>query len=601
MILYDLLMLGQHLASQEQNNNNAPRLYYTVTADNTIQFRVGSPDNYNSEHRAGYDTYLGQLYADCKDLGILGLNYLKADASNYTFTILPAGYSKLLELAVANQQLANALMTPQKIMALKFGRPESMATIIQNILDKKDPHFNYAGNSRGSNAYITVKEPFHPLARELYSALSDAIHIFLPRDDKGSTVTDSLIDDETFRLVIRPKSIYQRLPVTTDNYPVELKSLLSKLSQYFERLGIQSPECFEIGEDFTLFMHKQGRTLLTRRKPNVFQQETARQIFSDITHDRITFSTTCKYATINDPANNSNRKFLISNLCNIEDPLMECLSKIFTENDIIAGTVAITFTDFNKRSETALKIVSPSKFINLYSALKRAQGDSKHVLMHANSHVLSVPKKQYEIEFENLLLNIKTLETKRTYFAKNGEVIRNFKNTHEIEKLEKLFNILLIEQDDIDIHEKPTLVDAMLFWKKGTDSWDRAIQIIRHHAFNVVKQKALTMEYQDAINFLTGCLELNIFKWQRKFTPKSLFYATDVIGKINKLIEALKTLMDEEDDSLSDSSSDEEDAAEDTTNDTRSVIDETAGIPAPTSEEEIEDPNDLTMRRTYTS
>lgn len=545
MILYELLKRGQFPIKIDANDNNYPKINYTVPENKTIQFKFSSPHHAQDE----LQRLKTQLISDLTTLNLQENTHYIINDQN-TITLNSAGYELLQQRKAENDALADALSTPQKIMTLgmkKEGDEDNeddnddeeidiadvnnaidKVKIVKDILENKDSHLTTEGSLGRTSLCFHVREEYKYISEELFKALRIALNDLEPEDIAQPFEIDSAtLEKPNINITISQYSSTNsnnRGEQSVMNTGPLMQQLINSLtgndaSPISPRLAGQTADLnandFEVISGDAIRLKPSGYLKLKKINVDIFfQRETAILTkFTEQENGVLQLNIQPLHIT---PSNgsqplsrsNGHKSLYLSDMSNILRNSIIAALKKKPPSDII-----IKITDFDIQRINTLTITK-----------------NNHIsLLH------SLNKKILIADLVLIILQIKNHEQKINAFAKNGSIVNAFKKHTDIYELDDLFHILLSMQSKIDIHQNP-IRDKLFFWN-NTNSWQQLIAEIREYAYQQVVQKIATLDKTHAMDLIDSCLRKAIFTTHRSNNKFNWLHSTDSVKKLEKLRE----------------------------------------------------------------
>ncbi len=547
MILLELLKKGQFPIHIESNEINYSKINYTVLEEKTVQFKISPAQNNSQSNPAQISELKLQLLKDFTAFQLQeNIHYIINGLD--TITLTGDGYEKLQQQKSNNNELAEVLATPQKIMALAarvkneedndddneidhLNNLIEKTKILKDILDKKDSHLLTVGSLGRTNLCFHAKEEYQYIHEELFKALRIALADLASENSAHPLVIEDIVLEQAdieisiSRFIepnggieavnMRPGPALQQLingitrsgkcndEETDDNSNLLLEVENGSLED--TDFNIISAQAIRIKPSGYSKLKKVNVDLFFRRESDILTKTIP------LSNGGIKLNLQHLHTKAKTNTSNTRSKHKSLYLSDINNTLRNGVILALKKTEL--NDVCIAVTDSKLDTIDSLSI-----------------SKNNHVsLLHVINKILLIS------ELVQIILNIKTHPQKINAFSKNGTIINAFKRHTDIYNLDTLFHILLDNQSDIDIHLNPTK-DRFSFWH-NTDSWQQLIGEIREYAYQQVVQKVSSLEKSHAIDLINSCLRKSIFITHRSNNILNWLHSTETVKKLEKLLD----------------------------------------------------------------
>lgn len=587
--LYQLFKNGEYTNQYEPNDKNYERFTYNITPLQTflISLETANINAFEGNEKEKNEKRTIKLQNMQRDI-IHALEYHGLQGNpptpdfevdqygSFTIHLTKSGFSKLKSMRgvtngpkgiINTEKLKNAIAVPEKILNLMYGEKEIKTSIVKNIIENTDEHFNFVGDDTGVNSYVCVKEEYESNANLLYIAFQNCIRslhpLRAPGDERRKFITEKItIDLYTQRFENDELANKMEYALSNDH----LKDIAMQFKQFLDsKYFTENDDYIYDACLFQLFppcIDKLAAYKLDFRAQHLCDRSTQ----TTSTSNKTTLERTILSTTQNDIL------FTHLNCANIGAALFDALVRYYA-NYKSSDKKPSMFIFSNSHKTTKYVIyLGQQGYANVYGSVNpRSTGHDAELSAARLAVVNSREKRDLENRLISCLDQIITHADKIALFAKNAGIINTFKQTKDLKTLNELYIVLLDYQEDIDIHS--SIMGTFLFWKGNSESFKNLLGYIREYAMNIFHERCTPMTFEDAENFRDECLRLEIFNSHRSNNVLAwIFTNTDAINKIKETVSKKKPSHDEhaEDetvDSTSDASSGSDSESDDQTED----------------------------------
>lgn len=551
--LYQMFRTGKYSNDDNPRNKNHEQYTYTINPDQSIRIILetanldafeGSLEEKTNAQKRNFQNMQRDIIQALEYHGLHGEppspNYSVDVNSPHIITITASGFSTLKSMrAVANgprgkintDALKFAINVPEKIINLLYGEKESKTNIVKNIIENRDEHFSFVGDSTGVNSYVSVKEDYAPLTEVLLNAFENciaSIHpLRNPRSEKRKFITQNItIDLYTQRF--ENAELEGKIELVSSN--VDLKELATQFKQLLDNKRlIEDTDYLFDGNHFQLFregIEKIAGMTIDFRMRHLCDQSTQ----TTPTPNRTTLVRTIQSTTQNDIL------FTFLNCTDNASALLDSLNRYYSRNNFADKKPHIfIFSNSHKITKNVIYL-GQQGYANVYGSVNpRSTGHATQLLAVRRDVMATRERTELESQLLSCFDQITTHENKLTLFANDAAIVNTFKKTKDLKILNGLFQLLLEYQEDIDIHSN--MIGTFLFWKGNTETFKKLLGYIREYAMTIFKERCGPMTFEQAEKFRDECLDLDIFNTHRSNNILAwIFTNTDAVNEIKEIV-----------------------------------------------------------------